>query len=331
MKSTSLILGVLTLLLGCTSTPITTTQKKIPFADPKTYEQGNWILLAQSDSKDWYYDPATLSEGDDGVVNFWSYWRPQEVLPDNARDSKNQTIASISPSSDAPSAKKVNQAQENENGTQFDPKVYGPYLQKIDCLSHFHAAQSLIDGSCDLSEAPADAKNGAVTDSMDCWRKVKPKTAIAFLENRVCGRKFPMEVIRNYFLYQSAPGQINASQELPIGAIDQQAAPKHKKTQSDLAAMFYEVINNEYIVIDDKKNIREMRVSSVFLDKNLTPDANFIYRANCTDKTDSLSVPTKAAMVMRPIGASTSLSGVAFNRLCANHGSYMHQVKNFTQ
>ncbi|WP_353432700.1 hypothetical protein [Polynucleobacter sp. MWH-UH23A] len=311
---------------GCTPLPLVQTQKKIePYQDANAYSQGNWIVLAQSSSKDWYYDPSTLSKDDEGMILFWSYWVPKSVATNTNLSIDQKAVPG------GPAQEQVNDP--SLKNPPFNSKIYGPYLQKIDCFTNFHSSESLIDGSCDLSEAPAEAQSAIIKVTIDCWRKVKPKTAIAFIENRVCGRKFPMDTIRNYFLFQdqevSSPskkaGSSESTSSLGDGAVKK--LPEAKNRPSEL---FYEVVNNEYIVIDAKKNVREMRISSYFLDKNLSPRQNYLYRASCSEKVDHLYPLGKSAGPMRAIGAPTSLSGVAFNRICADHGKYMTQVTRFT-
>lgn len=307
MNNKLLMLITCFVLVSCTPIKQNLPQQSVkPYRDTNAYAHGNWVLLIQSSSKDWYYDPKTLSKDDDGIVSFQSYWAPKSVAVDivNTPTNKEGMLTALTQES---------KKDFGEDGDMaFDPKAYGPYLQQIDCATHAHASQSLIDGSCDLSEAPPESKNSVKADFVDCWRKVKPKTAIAFIENRICGRKFPMEVVRNYFLFQ------DEASPLPIN-------------QANLAApQFYEVINNEYIVLDSKKNVREMRLSTFLLDKNLTPGHNYLYRANCGEKVDSLSVLGKAVDGFKPVGDPKSLSGVAYNRLCGDHGTYMTLVKSYT-
>jgi len=87
--------------------------------------------------------------------------------------------------------------------------------------------------------------------------------------------------------------------------------------------VFYEVINNEIIMIDDKKNIREMKVSSYLLDKEFPKRSDYVFRANCGDKQLSFA-PLGKPVVLKDLGAiPDSLENVAFNRLCGDHGEYM--------
>jgi hypothetical protein len=317
MKNKSLLLIVFTFMVACTSTPPLLRKQEVkPFHDPDTYAKGNWALLAQSISKNWYYDPDSLKKLDDGIVSFWSYSMPNS--------SAGKQITKSPPYSEnlefEPANLQNDLNQSNEN--PFHPLIYGPYLQKIDCVSHYHSSESLIDGSCDLSEASPQAQNSIAKDPIECWRKIKSKTAIAFIENRVCGRKLPMESARNFFLFQEdSSHSSNRGSRLMNSEV--------KFGESVVAGSYFEVIGNEYKVIDTKGDIRQMRVASYLLDKNLTNIGYYLYQARCSEKTGSLTKAGSGASMMKPIGNKTSFSGVAFNRICANHGDYMNLVKNF--
>lgn len=298
---------LITLVVGCTPIPIVQKPKPIEsYQDTNSFLQGKWILLAQSSSRDWYFDSRTLRENEEGVVQFTSYW----ILRDNAKSTQqateNNTQVILDQASDRP----------------IEKGIYGPYLQQIDCSTHAHMTESLIDQHCDLKDDPQNSQNTLIRPgAIECWRNVKPKTAIAFIANRVCGRKFPMESAKNYFLFQQ--DNMQSTLNAPKNSIES-SAEKQK-------ANFYEVINNEYVLVDAKKNIRQMRVSKYRLDKNLSLNEEYVYQANCTEKTDSLGLLGKGMFDMRPVGIATSFSGVAFNRLCADHGRYMRQVARYTK
>jgi len=322
MKNKSIFLIIFLVLAGCYKMkPESLNKTTDTYRDFNSYSQGDWVLLAQSLSKDWYYDPKTLLQND-GVVSFWSYWEPntKQLNANVLSDGKDKSLNALSDD--------LVKTANKDIGVEFGPKAYGPYLQKIDCLTNTHLSQSLIDGSCDASDAPLEAQNSSRgSDFLDCWRNVKPKTAIAYIQTRVCGRKFPLETLKNYFLFQKKLPLIATNQPNSSETTNVSNPVKNTSFVDD----FYEVINNEYILLDAKKNIREMRVASYFLDKNLTHRQDFLYRANCSDKFDSLLPVGKVDLVMKLVGDPTSLSGVAFNRICGNHGNYMSQVKNYTQ
>ena len=289
-----LILAILN--LGCTPIVIAPPKRVVePYRDVNTYLHGNWALLAQSSTRYWYWEPESMFQDEDGVISFWAYLNPQH---------------------------EIHVANE---ATLLHSKAYGPYLQKIDCFTQLHASESLIDGSCDLSENLKEVQDGAIVDSFECWRRIKPKTAIGYIANRVCGRKFPMESGRNYFLFQE--------EKLPLTNYPPSKNFAHNPTQvqSSHEVVFYDVINNEYLLLDAKNNIRQMRVTSYYLNKSLLPQKDFIYQANCSEKTDGIFTAGKNISHLKRVGDLTSLSGIAFNRLCGDHGQYMKLVKNYTK
>jgi len=306
-KTSPLLLTFIALIAGCTAVPVAQKPKIIEtYQDMNSFFQGKWVLLAQSSTRDWFYDPRTLSENEEGVVQFTSYWNYR----DNAKSAQRAAENSLQVTSN------------QEVDRPIEKSIYGPYLQKIDCSTHAHMTESLIDGRCDLSDDPQNSQNSLIRPgAIECWRNTKRKVAITFIENRVCGRKFPMERTKNYFLFQQDDLQstINASND------SAESAGENHKTN------FYEVINNEYVLVDAKKNIRQMRVSKYRLDKNLSLSKEYLYQANCTEKTDNLALPENGFSNMRPVGIATSFSGVAFNRLCADHGRYMRQVARYTK
>ena len=269
-------------LAGCTQIYLPPLKIIKPYQDEKSYQNGSWTLLVESLSKDWFYDPSTLVLDNNQIISFWSYWRPN---------------------------------QPSETTDFLHSGIIGPYLQKIDCIGNNQLSESLVDQSCDLSAAvgaPPIVNPGAT----ECWSKIKPKTAMAYIHGRVCGRKFALENTANYYLYQA--GKI---ERIPKGVEERKLIPP----------IFYEVINNEFIVTDTKRDIREMKVSSYLLDENAKHESDYIYRADCENRMDSLSKIGTINSPWQPVGNTTSLSGVAFNRICENHGIYMQQVKTYSK
>ena len=88
MKKLLILLAVT--LIGCTSGPMRQDYQKamneevespffyIPPLNQKDYEDRTWILLAESRSKIWFYDPYTLSEDEEGVITFDAFFSPRE-------------------------------------------------------------------------------------------------------------------------------------------------------------------------------------------------------------------------------------------------------------
>ena len=269
-------------LAGCTQLNLPLQKITKPYQDETAYREGSWTLLAESLSKDWYYDPITLVQDNDQLISFRSYWIPN---------------------------------QKSEASDFFRSGIVGPYLQKIDCIGNNQLSESLVDQSCDLSAAvdpPPNVKPGA----SECWNKIKPKTAMAYIYARVCGRKFALEKTTNFYLYQ-------------VDRISHN--PKDVEGGKLASPIFYEVLNNEFIVIDTKRDIREMKISSYHLDENASHESDYIYSADCENRMDSLSKIGSIKLPFHAVGNATSLSGVAFNRICENHGSYMQQVKAYTK
>jgi hypothetical protein len=90
--------------------------------------------------------------------------------------------------------------------------------------------------------------------------------------------------------------------------------------------IFYDVINNEIRLVDSKKDIRSMRISSYFLNKNLTKKSDYLFTANCQAKTFSFVPLGKPPQYQELEASKQSLSSVAFDRACGNHGDYMNIV-----
>lgn len=275
------------LLTGCTNV-VRPKIEKPPYQDKEAYQDGYWILLAESTGKNWYYDPSTLVMNDSGLVEFNSFWAP---------------------------------IFDKESDKEFNSGATGPYRQKLDCLEGNHLSQTIRDEVCDSELAGSANALPKKRDRSACWSLVKPRTAMAMITTRICGMQLPFERNKEYFLYQV--GRINPSSPAKQNLATSQSSVKQQ------APIFYDVVNNEFVYLDPKHNIREMKVVSYFLDQNLHPNAEYSYRANCEAGLYSLS-QLGAKSEMTQIGEPTSLSGVAFNRLCGKHGRYMHEVKTLS-
>ena len=311
MNIKSLFLVLMLGLVGCTTIVKPLPAKVIePYRDLNSYLHGKWIILAESLNNDWFYDPESLTMDEDYTVSYWSYWAP------------NQRKRSV----EAGSAKKVPATKGELDSISismadddlFDREAIGPFLQKINCFTNTQLSESLINQSCDLG--PNSATGMMAPGASECWHFIKPQTAMAYIKTRLCGRKFVMNEGTNYFLYQS--GRLPSADKKNVNRLpdsrrdDQQALPRS-----------FEVINNEYIVVDEKNNTREMRIAAYVLDKKGAHDSDYVYRANCNDGTDVLTRTGQQSIGMAKIGEPSSLSGVAFNRICGDHAGYMTQVK----
>jgi hypothetical protein len=304
MKKLFILLVVF--VVGCTSGPSrqdyqTAMDEKVnspffyvPALNQKDFADRTWILLAESISKIWFYDPYTLTEDQDGIISFDAFFSPRE---------KN----SLAP---------------------FNATIVGPYLQKIDCFSNNQWSETLYTKNM-VSKAPLTGDTKPVNGSG--WVKIAPRTSMAYVRTRLCGRKFIDDQNVNYFLYQEGALPALMAQKAPVEIFDEKlnkqiALPKEEVviTANDAKPpIFYDVINNEVSVIDVKKDIRQMRLSSYVLGKDLAKQADYIFTANCQENSYSLTTQGQGPKSSGPIGARDSMAAVAFNRACGNHGAYM--------
>lgn len=261
----------------------------IPPLNQKDYEDRTWVLLAESKTKIWFYDPYSLSEDEGGVISYDAYIAPRE---------------------------------KNELAT-YNSTMVGPYLQKIDCFSNYQWSETFYTKNI-ISAAPLVGESKPVNGYG--WLKITPRTAMAYIRSRICGRKFIDSQDVNYFLYQDGVLPAPIAQREPVEVLDA------KKKQSPIDALvttppiFYEVVNNEVSILDSKKEIRQMKLSAHFLDKDLSKQSDYIFTANCSQNSYSMTSQGQTAKPNSAIGAKDSLGAVAFNRACGNHGAYMKLV-----
>ncbi len=288
----------------------------VPALNQKDFDGRPWILLAESKNKLWFYDPYTISEDQEGIISFDMLFAPRE-----------------------------------QNNLQlFNATVVGPFRQKIDCFGNYQWSETLYTKNI-VPKTPDLVGVKPVNGSG--WVKIKSRTAMAYVRTRVCGRKFIDDQNINYFLYQSQPvSLIQARKEVIRDAAQYQKemqleeerakALKDSKAQKSVAKsipteplppppievlaektpVFYEVINNEVTVIDAKNDVRQMKISSYLMEKDFPKQADYLFTANCQNDTYNL-VSQGAEKSTGAIGTKDSLTAVAFNRACANHGSYM--------
>ncbi|BDT74642.1 hypothetical protein [Polynucleobacter sp. KF022] len=269
----------------------------IPPLNQKDFKDRTWILLAESKTKLWFYDPYTLIEDEDGVLSFAAY------------------IA----------------LREKNNLPAFNATIVGPYLQKLDCFSNNQWSETLYTKDL-LAQRPlvGDAKpvNGSG------WVKIKPNTAMAYVRSRLCGRKFIDDQNVNYFLFQDGTLPAPIAKKAPVEVFEEKqgkqivtlAQEEVTEPSNAKPPIFFEVINNEVTILDSKKEIRQLRINAYYLDKNLSKQADYIFTANCSDNSYAMTAAgaaQKLSATNGAIGAKDSLSAVAFNRACGNHGAYM--------
>lgn len=301
-----------TIIVGCTFLPpVPSTEKilsskvenpffHIPPENMGDYQSRTWILLAESSSRAWFYDPYSLTQDKDEIVSYDAFFVPRS---------------------------------DNEILQQFNATMVGPYRQKIDCFSNHQWSEIFYADKMPNQET---YKNPQKPNLEYGWIKIKPSTALAYVRTRICGRKFIDDKSINYFLYQEG-----TMKYIPPNPVDSVGAPVKEATKTiaskedpiiipDNATVnvpiFYDVINNEIRVVDAKKDIRSMRISSYFLNKNLTKKSDYLFTANCQAKTLSFVPLGKPTQFLELDNSKQSLTSVAFDRACGNHGDYMNIV-----
>lgn len=265
----------------------------VPALNQKDYAERTWILLAESKSKVWFYDPYTLNEDEEGVITFDAFISPRE---------KN----ALAP---------------------FNATIVGPYRQKIDCFSNHQWSETLYAKNIQ-AKAPIVGETKPVNGSG--WVNIAPRTAMAFVRTLLCGRKFIDDQNINYFLYQDGALPAPITQKAPVEVVDEKQnkqlviAKQETILESDNTKppVFYDVINNEVSIIDPKKDVRQLRLSSYILGKDLAKQTDYIFTANCQENSYTL-VSQGHSVKLGNLVDKASLGAVALNRACGNHGSYM--------
>jgi hypothetical protein len=280
-----------------TSAPVENPFFSIPPMNLADYQSRTWILLAESSSKAWFYDPYSLTQDKDEIVSYDAFFVPRS---------------------------------DKDNLQQFNATMVGPYRQKIDCFSNHQWSEIFYADKMPNQET---YKNPQKPNLEYGWIKIKPSTALAYVRARICGRKFIDDKSINYFLYQEGtlryipPKLIDPSDPLVKGVV-KTIEPKEEPLASNADVtvnipVFYDVIDNEIKLIDSKKDIRSMRISSYLLDKNLTKKSDYLFIANCQAKTYSFVLEGKSPQIQELEASKQSLASVAFDRACGNHGDYM--------
>jgi hypothetical protein len=307
----------LALLFGCTS-PRPSPKVEKPYRNLEAYKKGEWILLAESKTKNWYYDPKTLNAEEGGIVNFSLFWAPRI-------GAKPTLIKGVDPTISGNSSENSNANDEKaEFSEEFNTGAVGPYRQTIHCPGLHQLSEIPENGACDVGNLDGYIPPNLKPGDPECWVPIKPKTAMLVIAGRVCGKPLPLQKTKNYFLYQE--GQLSVS-------TDKNMTPSaSNKTNNDQLSepVFYEVFNNEYISLDSKNSVREMRVLSEPLAKKGGRTEDLIFKAHCLSRTASFYRPGTANADLKPIGSPTSLTGVAFDRICGSHDNYMKQVKKYS-
>ena len=299
------ILGVL-FIVGCTAGPMRQDYQSmmneevespffyVPPLNQKDYADRTWILLAESKTKNWFYDPYTLTEDEDGVLTYDAFIAPRE----------------------------------KNNLATYNATMVGPFRQKIDCFSSNQWSETLYTQNI-VSKGPLVGDIKPVNGSG--WVKIAPGTAMAYVRSRLCGRKFIDDQNINYFLYQEGSLPAPISQKAPVEIFDEKENKQLVIARQDVVLdadgskppVFYEVVNNEVTITDSKKDIRQLRLSSYLLGKDLAKQVDYIFTANCQENSFALTTQGQGAKSSGVLGDKDSMSAVAFNRACGDHGAYM--------
>ena len=308
-----LLLLAVVIIMGCTMGPKVRSYQSvmefevespfffIPPLNLDDYKARTWILLAESENKNWFYDPYTLSEDEDGVITFDAFSLPREK---NTLD-------------------------------QFNATMVGPYRQKIDCFGNNQWSETFY-----TNNLPARAALVGDTKPINGrgWVKIRSKTAMAYIRTRLCGRKFIDDQNVNYFLYQdglmpivkyakSPKDPLNkASKDDELVEIKQAPQEQVIETIPVKPPSFYDVVNNQVTIIDGKKNIREMKIASYALDKDLSKKQDYVFIADCQNATYSFSDLKSGGTPKQALGEKDSFSAVAFNRACGDHSAYVKLI-----
>jgi hypothetical protein len=258
---------------------------KIPPENLKDYQDRSWILLAESTTKNWFYDPYTLKEDEDGVISFDALIAPREKTPLD----------------------------------RFNATIVGPYRQKIDCLGNHQLSEIFYAQNIPPAVAMSQANDPTKEYG---WIKIRPKTAMAYIRSKICGRKFIDDQNVNYFLYQD--GLVKTPKEKssdPLIQATETFGPPNPNFPT-----FFEVLNNEVLVVDAKNDVREIRIASYILEKDFPKKGDFTFTANCQSNTYSLQAQGKGAVIRGAVEGKETLTAVAFNRACGDHGAYMKTI-----
>ena len=303
-----LILTVL-FILGCTAGPTRQNYQSmmneevespffyVPPLNQQDYADRTWILLAESKTKNWFYDPYTLTEDEDGLLTYDAFIAPRE----------------------------------KSNLATYNATMVGPYRQKIDCFSNNQWSETFYTQNI-VSKGPLVGDIKPVNGSG--WVKITPRTAMAYVRSRLCGRKFIDDQNINYFLYQEgalpAPTPQKPTAEIFDEKENKQLVIAKQDADRELvnaqSPIFYEVINNEVTIVDTKKEVRQLRLSSYTLGKDLIKQADYSFTANCQENSFTLTTQGQGTKSSGVIGAKDSIAAVAFNRACGDHGAYMKLV-----
>lgn len=290
----------------------------IPAENLKDYQKRTWILLAESKTKNWLYDPYSIYEDQEGIVSF------DVFLVERAYQDRLQP---------------------------FNATSVGPFRQKIDCFSNYQWSEIFYAENMPNQETYV---NPLKPTQEWGWIKIKPKTSMAYIRSRICGRKFIDDKNVNYFLFQqgnmpfvrekepppkpATPNPLTKKEPDLFGPWIAQYRVEPPPTDPSIVEIplkpgpntpfFFDVVNNEVLVIDTKKDLRQMKLISYNIDRDFSKRDELVFQTNCQARTYSLSGTGKSGKVESLSDAKNDFANVAFNRACGDHGAYMRIVNN---
>ena len=267
---------------------------KTPPENLQDYQNRTWILLAESKNKNWFYDPYSIFEDEDGIVSFDAF---------------------------------VTERGYEDRLQPFNSTSIGPYLQKIDCFSNDQWSEIFYAQNMPKQETYVNPLKPAQDWG---WIKIKPKTAMSYIRTRVCGRKFLDDKNVNYFLYQDGFSKVGSERGKSEGDT-KQLLDQSSPVIFGPIPVFYEVLNNEVLMVDAKREIREMRILSYLLEGDFPKKNEMIFSANCQNNSYAVRMLGKGEVLRGKVGSKEAMYSVALNRACGNYGSYMKLVSRFTQ
>jgi hypothetical protein len=346
----------------------------------KPFTFSDWAYLADSTSLEWFYDPTSLKQSDEGVISLEVItkakglpWPKIGILPNAKVESIAIPAVGISHPANPPEIIEVivgpkldpkleqklsppadmgsSQMAEKTVDLKLDPKLVKkvvpiiflqPALIEIDCTLNVFKAQISEVYAPSIPFVPvipgekpqAPPKTPAISSLSDIgvskgeWKDIKGNTAMHWVKTRLCGRTVFGNITRYYFLYQDPP---IIKPPLPGTKLAPIKIPVPIKPLPLPPPLVFDILYKQ-IVSDSKTGNKEMRLISYKLDKLLSDETLWSYRADCQNQKYQMSkLGDKVAGEWQTLGNAISFSGVAFNRACGNHGNYMDTVNEFTK
>ena len=359
----------------------TATDKKNTQTPLKPFTFSDWAYLVDSASLEWFYDPSSLKQNDEGVISIEVVTKakgqpwPKIGIPPNAKLEGLDVIPvgishpanppeiievvaepklepKLGPTSAPTADAGFSPITEKITDPKLDEKlvkkvvpiiILQPALIEIDCALNIFKAQisevyapsipfvPVIPGEkpAPPPKTPAISSLNDLGVSQGEWKDIKGSTAMHWVKVRLCGRTIFGNPVRYYFLYQDPPIIKPPLPELKLipGKLPTPIKPEPLPPPPVVFDILY-----KQLIIDPKNGNKEMRLISYKLDKLLSDEILWSYRADCQNKQYQLNkAGDKVSSEWQNIGNPLSFSGVAFNRACGNHGDYMNTVNEFTK